>query len=225
MCKSLHLIIWAMILSGMLAACQRIPSRERTCAELLAIPLQAYIGQSVAVATFAEAVAKEYDVSRQEIHINIHDDGGWLLSWTQNGLRYGASSKNGTNLDRIGIDYDSVTIQQLLNCIPSPPEWYWAAYGPHPPTTGIRYAVVLYFPAQGVVATATGYDQNKDLPPSMSASLPLSNVFVGASGSISASYKQRWDRSLEETQPSLHPILWPGDWKAVHFVENREPGW
>lgn len=226
--KYLPLIALVVALSIALSACQPLPKvKELTCVELLATPLQSYIGQAVAAETFAEAVEKAYGVPRQGININMHEDGGWFLNWTQNGLGYGVSSENGTTLDRIGIDYKpgAVTTRRILDCIGSQPEWYRAAYGPHAPTTGIRWAFDLYFPAQGIVATGTGYDQHRESPPPLRADFPLEHMFISEPSSLSALYKQRWGNSLEETRPALQPMPWPGDWGAVHFIEDHGMGW
>ncbi len=227
--KSFFLIAWAVALSATLAACQLLPkNREWTCDDLLATPLQSYIGQAVAADTFAEAVVKVYGIPRHEMEVNAHEDGSWFVGWARNGLGYGVSSENGTSLDRIGIEYyryRRITAQQLFDCIPSPPEWYWAAFGSNPPLTGISYALELFFPAQGIVVTATGSDLHKEEPPPLSADIPISRVFIGTPGSLSTLYKQRWGHSLEETRPAMRPVPWPGAWEAIHFVEDRGVSW
>lgn len=226
--KCLALSIFALALSTALSACRPASeSTNPTCAELLASPLQAYIGQMITPKEFAESVGQAYGIPSQKISVNTQADGGWFLSWSQSGLGYGATSEDGVTVDRIGIEYETnhVTARRLLECVRSQPEWYWAAYGPNPPTTGYRYAVDLYFPALGIVATGTGSDLHGTPLPSLGVNVGMSRVFIGVPSSLSALYKQRWGRILEDERPPLRPVPWPGNWESVRFVEDRGPGW
>lgn len=222
------LTLLTLILIVLLAACHPLPeARNRTCTEILGAPLQTSVGQPVAPEAFAELVVNAYGISRNEINIDLHEDGGWLLSWGQAGLQTAAFSRKGITIDGIGIEFQSngVTVQELMDCVQSQPEWYQALYGPNLPTTGFRYVFNLYFPALGIVATGTGSERYEQAPPPLNTDTALSRVFVGAPGSLPMLYEQRWGNKLEAVRPALRPLPWPGKLELVYFVEDRESGW
>ena len=222
--KYLFLIAWVVGLSLALSACQRLPkAREWTCAELLATPLQSYIGQAFAVDALAEAIVKVYGIPRQEMSVNTHDDGSWFVSWTRNGLGHGASSESGMTLDAIGIDYQSsaVSSRRIIDCVGSSPEWYSAQFGLRAPTTEMGYSLILYFPAQGLVANGNVHSSRKAPPPSLSADFLMEHLFIGTLDSFPALYEQRWGTPIDAARPAWQPVPWPGDWGAIHWVEDR----
>lgn len=222
----LFLPILVLALSIGLSACQ-VESRDLICEQLLANALQPYIGQEITADTFIEVVEKAYDLPTQDIQLNRHKDGSWFLNWNQHGLGYGVLSKNGKYLDLIGINYGAreFSVKRLFECVSTLPEWYWAAYGSNPPTMGIRYAFTLYFPMQGIVATAGGSGRNPKELPHLNEDITISDVFIGTPGSLSDLYKQRWEHSLEGVRSGLHPLPWPKDWNEVRFIEDQGLGW
>lgn len=221
------LLVLVMTLGVVLAACRPVStSRSQTCDALLATPLQAYVGQTTTLEELADAVEKAYGIPPAMISTNPRDSGGWFANWDHDGLKYGVLSRDGKTVDQIGIEYEpnGVNVGQFLNCTHSPPEWYWAAYGSNPPTSGIRYAFDLYFPAEGIVATGTGSDRRQQTPPLLTNKSAISRVFIGVRDSLPALYQQRWGNPLEDVRTNLRPAPWLG-LEAVRFVEDRETGW
>ncbi len=228
MCRHTLLVICGMVLGAMLSACQFITApKSPACDALAATPLQVYVGQTMTLEEVVDAVTKAYGISRDRVSVSSQEGSSWLVRWDQNGLGYGVLSSNGTTVERIGIDYDAhkVTVGQFLDCIQAQPEWYRALYGSNPPTTGIRYAFDLYFPAKGIVVTGTGSDRRQQTPPPLNSDSVISRVFIGTRDSLPALYKQRWGDVLEGVRTNLRPVPWPGSWEAVRYSEDREMGW
>lgn len=221
-------IVIALVLVIVLTACQLpVTEEELTCTELIALPLKPYIHQPVEPGTIVSEVEKAYGIQESVIDVTTQNEGSWAVSWTKAGIGYRASSDGGKYLDRIGIEYSSArpTAQNLLDCIQSSPEWYWAAYGPNLPTTGIRYAFILYFPVHGIIAVATDADQRENTPPPLGPNTLMSRILVVQPGLISTLFEQFWGRPLESVRPGLRPQPWPQEWEAIHFIEDREAGW
>lgn len=198
-----------------------------TCDDLLATTMQSYIDQSITAEIIIKTIKDQYNVSEKNIEVNMHEDGSWFIGWRRIGINYGIQSKGGKTISGIGMDYDddSVTTKRIFDCISSPPEWYWAAYGPNPPRTGIRYAFNLYFPGAGIVATGTGSGRHQQLPPPLTSNSTISHLFIGAPGSLPALYQQRWGNALDDVRTNLRPVPWPGNWEAVRYIDDHGAGW
>lgn len=231
MYRRINLFVWIMISSTMLSACQPLLtgtiSKELTCEQIIVPDLADYMDHEVSSELLSEVIKRLYLGNDPNLIISVHNDKSWTITWSSNGVGYGASSEDGLYLNRIGIEFTlfQPTAQQLIDCIKHQPEWYWAGYGPNPPIRGIRSSFVMYFPAQGVVAIATGASKKSEPLTSVSADIPLSSLVMTRPGALSALYYQTWGDPLERERMALHPLPWPSQWDLVQYTEDQGPGW
>lgn len=219
-------LVICVAISGMIFSSCRPATESVTlsCAELLATPLQPFIGQVLVSDDFVRAAANAYGISPQAVSLQTVEETDWKVSWTYKGYRYTAWTEHGGIINRIVVELHNprvVTAGHLIDCMGSEPEWYSAHYGMEAPRPGVTYHFVLYFPRQGIVVTSENYVERNEQPPLLAADSPMDDVVIGSSGSLADLYERRWGFSIETGNPAWKPIPWPGRWRAVHWLEDR----
>lgn len=222
----LFLTMCVIISSMTLSACRILSEPQRiSCDELLATSLRSYIGQVLTPDSFAAAVENAYGVAQQEMALQTVQGGYWESSWTYKGFRYSTWTRNDGTVGPIVIQLwkpTVVTVGQFSDCVGSEPRWYSAYYGMQAPTPGLTYHLALYFPEKGYVTTSTYYAERDESAPHLTPNLLLDDAIISTPTNLFDLYEQRWGFSIETAQPAWKPIPWPGDWKAVEWVEDRE---
>ena len=224
--ERLFLTMCVIISSMTLSACRILSEPERiSCDELLAVSLRPYIGQLLTPNSFIAAVENAYGVAQQKVTLQTSEESYWKVSWTHKGLHYSTWTKSDGTIGPIVIQHGKprvATVGQFSDCVGSEPGWYSAYYGMQAPTPGLTYHLALYFPEQGYVTTSTDYTERDEPTPDLTADLSLDDVIINTPTSLFDLYEQRWGFSIEAARPAWKPTPWPGDWKAVEWVEDRE---
>lgn len=228
MYKHLRLVFIAGILVLLFAGCLE-PDVPISCDKLLAKPLHNYVSKNITLQTAVDIIEESYNLQPEEIHVHEDSNGSWTITWFTQDVGYGVFSDNGTTLAKVGVAFQTESVQptagRIVECLEKQPQWYWAAFGSDPRTSDMRYNFTMYFPEDGIMAISHGYREHSEIPSMLNPDIRIDGVAVIQPGSLSGMYQQVWNENLGSVRDELQPKPWPNAWEAVEFIEDNEPDW
>lgn len=211
----------------LLAGCTNLLLEQTrpSCETILSTPLRSYLGEPVKLDDVFAVAENSYGIRRADVVVTRYQSQqNWDAEWKVNGIRTIVGVQNDL-FSRVTVLPEEVhtTAGQVIECIDSQPEWYWAAYGPDlPERTGVRYTLQMWYPNIGLFTENHGNVRSAGELPDLSTSIAIDALIMVKPGSI----KEVHDRvfyglPLEQQPLVLRPRPWPGEWTNAFFIEER----
>jgi hypothetical protein len=221
-------LLLAVLVSISLVSCSAKEHKPVDCSTILESSFRDRIGKKIDLNSTVETIKRVYGLTTEEIGIDKYEEQqSWVVKWTSNGVRHNLSTHDDVlTWANVVFDSNQVTAGNIINCIGSDPDYYFAAYGPNYPATDLRYSLQLLYPSHGVRVSTYGSVASATKLPSLNPDIGVSQVVFVEPGSLEEVYPRVYHGlNLSDLPSVILPRPWPGDWKGIAFTEETKYPW